>query len=240
MQTSLTELPDSRVSVEVEVPAEDVARATSRAARAMAKEMRMPGFREGKAPPSLVIQRLGFGPVLEEAIREALPEWYERALLDSRVSPIGDPSIEMVSTPEGEGEPLAFKFEVGVRPAAKLGEYKGLEVGKAETEVSEDVDRHRGRAGPRGLRPAGAGRARGRRGRLAADRLRGLDRRHRLRGRQGRGLPAGARLGLADRGLRGAAERRQGGRGASRSRSPSPTTTRRSTWPAKTRSSTSR
>jgi trigger factor len=139
MKTSLKELPDSRVEVEVEVPAEDVARATSRAARAMAKEMRLPGFREGKAPPSLVIQRLGFGPVLEEAIREALPEWYEGALLDSRVSPIGDPSIEMVSTPEGEGEPLAFKFDVGVRPAAQLGDYKGLEVGKAETEVSEDV-----------------------------------------------------------------------------------------------------
>jgi trigger factor len=139
VQTSLTELPDSRVRVEVEVPAEDVARATSRAARAMAKEMRLPGFREGKAPPSLVIQRLGFGPVLEESIREALPEWYERALLDAAVSPIGDPSIEMVSTPEGEGEPLSFKFEVGVRPPAKLGEYKGLEVGRGETEVPDDV-----------------------------------------------------------------------------------------------------
>ena len=64
METSLKELPDSRVRVEVEVPAEDVERAASRAARAMAKEMRMPGFRKGKAPPSLVIQRLGFGPVL--------------------------------------------------------------------------------------------------------------------------------------------------------------------------------
>jgi trigger factor len=139
LTTSLTEMPDSRVRVEVEVPAEDVARATSRAARAMAKEMRLPGFREGKAPPSLVIQRLGFGPVLEESIREALPEWYERALLDADVSPIGDPSIEMVSTPEGEGEPLSFKFEVGVRPPAKLGEYKGLEVGRKETEVPDDV-----------------------------------------------------------------------------------------------------
>lgn len=139
METSLTELPDSRVRVEVEVPARDVERATSRAARAMAKEMRMPGFRQGKAPPSLVIQRLGFGPVLEEAIREALPEWYERALLDSGVSPIGDPSIEMAATPDAEGEPLAFKFEVGVRPPAKLGEYRGLEVGRAEAEVPDDV-----------------------------------------------------------------------------------------------------
>ncbi|MBA3865420.1 MAG: trigger factor [Solirubrobacterales bacterium] len=132
-------MPDSRVRVEVEVPAGDVERAASRAARAMAKEMRMPGFRKGKAPPSLVIRQLGFAPVLEEAIREALPEWYERALLESGISPIGDPSIEMVSAPEAEGEPLEFKFEVGVRPPAQLGEYKGLEVGREEKEVDEEI-----------------------------------------------------------------------------------------------------
>jgi trigger factor len=139
MQTSVTELADSRVRVEVAVDPQDVERAATRAARAMAREMRMPGFRKGKAPPSLVIQRLGFGPVLEEAIREALPEWYESALLDSGISPIGDPSIEMVSTPEAEGEALEFKFEVGVRPPAQLGDYKGLEVGREEKEVDEEI-----------------------------------------------------------------------------------------------------
>jgi trigger factor len=139
MKTTLKELPNSRIEVKAEVPAGDVDKATSRAARAMAKEMRMPGFRAGKAPPSLVIQRLGFGPVLQEAIREALPEWYERALLDANVSPIGDPDIEMVSAPENEGEPLEFKFQVGVRPAAKLGDYKGLEVGKEEQEVPDEI-----------------------------------------------------------------------------------------------------
>lgn len=139
METTLKELPNSRVEVEVEVPAPDVEKATSRAARAMAKEMRMPGFRAGKAPASLVIQRLGFEAVLSEAIREALPEWYELALFDSGVSPIGDPSIEMVATPENEGEPLKFKFEVGVRPAAQLGDYKGLEVGKEEKEVPDEI-----------------------------------------------------------------------------------------------------
>jgi trigger factor len=101
--------------------------------------MRLPGFRKGKAPPSLVIQRLGFGSVLEEAIRESLPEWYESALLGSRVSPVGDPSVEIVTAPEAEGEPLGFKFEIGVRPKAKLGEYKGLEVGRADTEVPDDI-----------------------------------------------------------------------------------------------------
>ncbi|HEV7771212.1 MAG TPA: trigger factor [Solirubrobacterales bacterium] len=139
MKTTLKELPNSRVEVEAEVPATDVEKATSRTARAMAKEMRMPGFRAGKAPPSLVIQRLGFGPVLQEAIRDALPEWYEAALFDAGVSPIGDPSIEMVSTPEDEGQPLQFKFQVGVRPPAQLGDYKGLEVGKAEQEVPDEI-----------------------------------------------------------------------------------------------------
>lgn len=139
MKTTLEELPNSRVEIEAEVAAGDVEKATSRAARAMAKEMRMPGFRAGKAPGSLVIQRLGFGAVLQEAIREALPEWYERALLDTGISPIGDPSIEMVSTPENEGEPLKFKFEVGVRPVAELGNYRGLEVGKEEQEVPDEI-----------------------------------------------------------------------------------------------------
>jgi trigger factor len=139
VKTAVTELPDSRVRVEVEVPADLVGRGLQRAARALAREMRMPGFRKGKAPPSLVIQRLGFGTVLQDAIRESLPEWYEQGLLSSGISPVGDPNIEIVSAPEAEGEPLEFKFEIGVRPPAKLGEYKGLEVGKAEAEPTDEI-----------------------------------------------------------------------------------------------------
>jgi trigger factor len=139
MQTTLKELPESRVEVQAEVAAEDVQKAANRTARAMARELRLPGFRKGKAPPNLVIQRMGFPAVLSEAIREALPEWYESALLDAGITPIGDPDIDMVSTPEAEGEPLTFKFEVGVRPVAELGEYKGLEVGKEEKEVEEEI-----------------------------------------------------------------------------------------------------
>jgi trigger factor len=139
MKTTVKELPNSRSEVQVEVPPAEVDKATSRAARALAKDMRLPGFRAGKAPASLVIQRIGFGSVLQEAIREALPEWYEQSLFDSGVSPIGDPDITMVSTPEDEGQPLEFKFEVGVRPEATLGDYKGLEVGKEEKEVPDDV-----------------------------------------------------------------------------------------------------
>jgi trigger factor len=139
LKTEVTELPDSRARVEVEVPADLVGRGLQRAARGLAREMRMPGFRKGKAPPSLVIQRLGFGTVLQDAIRESLPEWYEQGLLSSGISPVGDPNIEIVSAPEAEGEPLEFKFEIGVRPPATLGEYKGLEVGKAEAEPTDEI-----------------------------------------------------------------------------------------------------
>jgi trigger factor len=139
---TVTELPDSRARVEAEVSGESVKTGVDRAARDLAREMRMPGFRKGKAPPSLVIQRLGFGAVLQEAIRESLPRWYEEALLRSGISSVGDPDIEIIAAPESEGEPLGFKFEIGVRPPAKLGEYQGLEVGRAEPEpVEEIVDR---------------------------------------------------------------------------------------------------
>jgi trigger factor len=139
MQTIVKELPGSRVRVEVEVPPDDVKRGVQRAARGLAREMRMPGFRKGKAPPSLVIQRLGFAAVLEEAIRASLPEWYEEALLSAEVSPIGDPRIEISSAPESEEDALGFSFEIGVRPEAKLGNYTGLEVGRAEPEVPDEI-----------------------------------------------------------------------------------------------------
>jgi len=139
METTVSELPGSRVRVEVEVPAADLDHGVQRAARSLAREMRLPGFRKGKAPPSLVIQRLGYGAVLEEAIREGLPEWYEKALLGTGVNPVGDPDIELTATPQSEGDPLSFKFEVGVRPKAKLGDYRGLEVGRPDTEVPADI-----------------------------------------------------------------------------------------------------
>jgi trigger factor len=139
VKTSVTELGDSRVRVDVDVAADDVDRGMNRAARGFARDLRVPGFRKGKAPPSLIIQRVGREAVLEQAVRDSLPEWYERALIDSGISPVGDPSIEVTSVPGDVGEPLSFKFEVGVRPSAELGDYRGLEVGRAEPDVPDDV-----------------------------------------------------------------------------------------------------
>jgi trigger factor len=139
LKTTVTELENSRARVEAEVSAEDVGVQIQRAARGLAREMRLPGFRKGKAPPSLVVQRLGFASVFEQALQDALPEWYQQAVFESGIVPIGDPQVEVTEAPSAEGEPLAFKFEVGVRPAAVLGEYLGLEVEKPGADVPDDV-----------------------------------------------------------------------------------------------------
>jgi len=155
MKTSVQELPDSRVRVDVDVDAADVDRRVKRAARGLGGELRIPGFRKGKVPPEVVIQRVGRGAVMEEALREALPEWYERALLESGVTPVGDPKLDVSALPD-EGESLSFSIEVAVRPQAKLGDYRGLEAGKAEIAVPEDAvasELERLREGFASLRP---------------------------------------------------------------------------------------
>jgi trigger factor len=76
---------------------------------------------------------------MEQALRDSLPEWYERAVLDSGISPVGDPQLDVASLPESAGTPLEFSIEVAVRPKAKLGRYRGLEVGRAEPEVPDEA-----------------------------------------------------------------------------------------------------
>jgi trigger factor len=138
METTVTELPDSKVKIDVAVDADSLEKRLDRAARALAGEMKVPGFRKGKVPPQLVIQRVGREAVLEEALRDSLPEWYERALTESGINPVGDPKLDVGELP-AEGEDLRFSIEVGVRPKAELGDYKGLEVGRAELDVPDEA-----------------------------------------------------------------------------------------------------
>jgi trigger factor len=138
MKTSIRELPESRVRVDVDVDASDIDRRLERTARDLAREMRVPGFRKGKVPPQMVLQRVGREAVMEQTLRDSLPEWYERALLEAGINPVGDPKLDVPSMP-GEGEPLSFSIEVAVRPSATLGQYTGLEVGRAEPEVPAEA-----------------------------------------------------------------------------------------------------
>lgn len=136
LKTETSELPESRVRVDVEVLAAEVDRCIDRSARALGKEMRIPGFRKGKVPAKVVVQRLGHDAVLEQALRDSLEEWCEAALNDAVSAPVGEPSIDF-NERSVEGGSLSFSIEIGVRPKAKLGKYLGLEVGRREVEVSQ-------------------------------------------------------------------------------------------------------
>src|ERR1700744_5487400 len=134
--TTVTELPESRVRVEAEVAPAEVERRLDQAARRLGSSLRIPGFRKGKVPPPVVIRRLGRKSVLDEAGRTFLGDWYIDALDDSGIAPIGEPDIKVGDHPAAGG-PLAFSIEIGVRPKAKLGTYKGIEVGKREASAEE-------------------------------------------------------------------------------------------------------
>ncbi len=136
VKTNVTELPDSRVRVDVEVPTEALERELNSAASDLGREMRVPGFRSGKVPPEVVLRQVGREAVLDEAVRRGLPNWYEEALADAGIQTVGDPQVDLSDLPE-KGAPLAFTIEVGVVPPAKLGEYKGLEVGRREPNVDD-------------------------------------------------------------------------------------------------------
>ena len=139
--TTVTELPESRVRVEAEVAADEVERRLAQTARQLGRQMKLPGFRKGKVPTPMVIQRVGRGAVLDEAVRDSLPGWYVEAIDRAGIAPVGEPEVNLTDLP-GEGQPLRFSIEIGVRPTAQLGQYRGLEVGRREPDVpAEAVDR---------------------------------------------------------------------------------------------------
>jgi trigger factor len=137
VKTATTDLGDSRVRVEVEVPSEALERELQSAAAELGREMKVPGFRAGRVPPQVVIQQVGRAAVLDEAVRRGLPGWYEEALSEAGVATVGDPKVDLDDLPE-RGSPLAFTIEVGIVPPAQLGEYKGVEVGRREPAVDPD------------------------------------------------------------------------------------------------------
>ena len=137
VKATTTELGDSRVRLDVEVPADALERELQSAAGALGRDMRVPGFRKGKVPAQVVIRQVGREAVLDEAVRRGLPGWYEEALADAGIQTVGDPQVDLTDLPQ-KGAPLAFTIEVGVVPEAQLGDYKGVEVGKREPDVSDD------------------------------------------------------------------------------------------------------
>jgi trigger factor len=84
-----------------------------------------------------VLRQVGREAVLDEAVRRGLPGWYEEALADAGIQTVGDPQVDLSDLPE-KGAPLAFTIEIGIVPPARLGDYKGVEVGRRDPKVDDE------------------------------------------------------------------------------------------------------
>src|SRR3954469_11562341 len=138
VSTSTTDLGESKVRLDVEVPGDAVERELQRVAAAAGQDMKIPGFRKGKVPPQVVIQHLGRPALLDEAIRPGMADWYEEAVNSAGIAAVGHPKLDVGTVPEGKGEPLTFSVEVAVRPPATLGDWKGVEAPRREPEVKDE------------------------------------------------------------------------------------------------------
>ncbi|MGW0181811.1 trigger factor [Nocardia sp. NPDC003345] len=140
MKSTVEQLSPTRVRINVEVPFEELKPDFDRAYKALAKQVRIPGFRPGKAPAKLLEARLGRGAVLEQVVNDALPGRYSEAVTTSEVKVIGQPEIEI--TKIEDGEELAFTAEVDVRPEITLPEdYSAIAVTVDAIEVTDaDID----------------------------------------------------------------------------------------------------
>ena len=128
-----------RLSVEIDEPEFD--RALGDVVKTLATQIRVPGFRPGKVPRKVLEARMGgAGALRAEAIRESLPDFYARAVVDSEIDPIASPEIDITSGEDGGA--VSFDAVVQVRPVVSIPGYDGLQVTLPGIIVSdEDVDR---------------------------------------------------------------------------------------------------
>lgn len=120
----------------VEVPAEEVNAGLDKAFKKVVKEINVPGFRKGKMPRPMFEKRFGVESLYQDAIDFILPDAYANAVEEAGINPVDRPEID-IETIE-KGQPLVFTAKVTVKPEVTLGEYKGLEVTKPETEVTDE------------------------------------------------------------------------------------------------------
>ncbi|MGE5694967.1 MAG: trigger factor [Candidatus Sericytochromatia bacterium] len=139
MKSTVEQLSPTRVKINVEVPFTELQPDFDRAYKQLAQQVRLPGFRPGKAPAKLLEARIGRGAILEQVVNEALPSRYSEAVTSSDVQPIGQPEIEI--TKIEDGDELVFTAEVDVRPKLELPDLDDLTITVDPIEVSDaDVD----------------------------------------------------------------------------------------------------
>ena len=138
MKATVEELPESRVRLDVEVPQADLQHAFEHAASDMAASVRVPGFRQGKAPMAVVVARVGREAVWQEALKSHLDSWFWSAAEDSGIRPVSSPEVEFEGLPEDD-EPFKFSATVAVLPKPEIADWTELEVPAAEPEVPAEL-----------------------------------------------------------------------------------------------------
>ncbi len=139
MKSTVETLSPTRVRLAVEVPFDELTPSVQRAYKKVASQVRVPGFRPGKAPARIIDQRVGRGVVLEEAVQDAVPRAYADAVQETGAKVIGQPEIEV--TKLDDGDLLAFTAEVDVRPEFELPAIDSVSVEVDPSEVTdEDID----------------------------------------------------------------------------------------------------
>jgi trigger factor len=140
MTANVTKLEDNRVRLDVQVPPEAVRQGVEAKVRELGRQVRVPGFRPGKAPRRVIENHLGRDYLYYETLQERLPSWYSEAVVEADLRPIDQPEIHF-DEPLDEEEGFKFSATVAVRPEAELEEYRGVEVPREEVEVpDEQVD----------------------------------------------------------------------------------------------------
>lgn len=141
MKTDVEELSPTRVRLSVEVSFEELKPSLDKAYKEVGRQARIPGFRPGKVPPRVIDMRIGRGAVLTEAVNDALPEFYSKAVQEAEVFVLGQPEVEI--TQLDDGKELTFTAEVEVRPKFELPDFATLSVTVDNAEVSdEDVEEY--------------------------------------------------------------------------------------------------
>ncbi|MFC7365505.1 MULTISPECIES: trigger factor [Bhargavaea] len=119
-----------------EVPAETFNKGLDQAFKKVVKQVNVPGFRKGKVPRKIFEQMFGVESLYQDAIDAVLPEAYSNAIDEADISPVAQPEINVEEIEQGK--PVVFTANVTVKPEVKLGEYKGLEVERQDTAVTDE------------------------------------------------------------------------------------------------------
>ena len=136
MKSTVEQLSPTRVRINVEVPFTELQPEFTEAYKELAKQVRLPGFRPGKAPAKLLEARIGRGAVLEQVVNSAIPARYSEAVTTQDVKPLGQPEIDI--TKLEDNDELVFTAEVDVRPEITLPDLKAIKITVDPIVVNDD------------------------------------------------------------------------------------------------------